>query len=104
MNKARTLNDILDIEDSELVFDSLDCFIPDERWAIELFIVYCSGSNMVAINNDDILKPSEITLELIIKIMETHYSDVFGVGSEVHPFAKSVFNSFQRMFVKKERK
>ena len=102
MKEARKLTDILDIEDNDLIYDSLDCFIPDERWAVELFIVYCSGSNMVAINNDDILKPSEITLELIIKIMEMHYSDVFGVGSEVEPFAKSIFKSFQRMFVNKE--
>lgn len=96
MDKARTLNDILDIEDSELVLNSLDCFQPQERWAIEIFIVYCSGSNIVAINNDDILKPSQITLTLIIKIIKKYYN---GILDENH--ALDVFNAFQRIFVKK---
>jgi len=98
MNKARKLDDILDIEDSELVLDSLDCFQPQERWAIEIFIVYCTGSNMVAINNDDILKPSQITLTLITKIIKKYYDDIL---DESH--ALDVFNAFHRMF-NKERK
>tara|TARA_A100001201_G_C4092185_1_gene202509 strand:- start:2142 stop:2450 length:309 start_codon:yes stop_codon:yes gene_type:complete len=99
MDKARTLNDILDIEDSELVLDSLDSFQPQERWAIEIFIVYCGGSNVTYINKDNILKPSQITLTLIIKIIKKYYN---GILDENH--ALSVFHAFQRMFVKKERK
>mgnify|MGYP003126010694 CR=1 FL=1 len=97
MDKARTLNDILDIEDSELVFDSLDCFRPHERWAIEIFIVYCCGSNMVAINNDNILRPSQITLTLIIKIIKKYYDDIL---DESH--ALMVFDAFHRMFNKEK--
>ena len=102
MDKARTLNDILDIEDSELVLDSLDCFTPPQRIAIELFIVYCCGSNMVAINNDDILKPSEITVELIIEIFHTHYSDsLVEMFENVNDVPTHVHKEFQKIFVKK---
>ena len=97
MDKARTLNDILDIEDSELVLDSLDCFTPPQRIAIELFIVYCCGSNMVAIDNDDILKPSEITVELINEIFNTHCLEL----AEMNDVATTVHKEFQRIFVKK---
>ena len=97
MDKARTLNDILDIEDSELVFDSLDCFTPPQRIAIELFIVYCCGSNMVAINSDDILKPSEITVELINEIFNMHCLEL----AEMNDVATTVHEEFQRIFGKK---
>ena len=98
MDKARTLNDILDIEDDELIYDSLDCFTPPQRIAIELFIVYCCGSNMVAINDDDILKPSEITVELIDEIFNKHYSDSLG---EMYDVANTVHEEVQRIFGKK---
>jgi hypothetical protein len=96
MDKARKLNNIIDIEDSELVLDSLDCFRPHERWAIEIFIIYCCGSNMVAINNDDILKPNQITLTLIIKIIKKYYDNIL---DESH--ALMVFDAFKRIFVNK---
>jgi len=99
MNEARKLTDILDIEDSDLVLDSLDCFQPHQRMAIELFIVYCCGSNIVGINEEDILKPSDITIELIDEILYKHHSDALGSTWDV---AGDVFESFKKMFINKE--
>ena len=50
------------------------------------------------INEEDILKPSDITIELIDEILYKHYSDVLGSTWDV---AGDVFEAFKKMFVKK---
>ncbi len=93
------MSKLIDIYDNDILIESLYEFAPPEEMAIRLYIIYCGCTNNLLLNPSDILKPNEITLELIYKIFDEFYSEDVN-----RDYALNVFKEFQRIFVKKERK